>query len=191
MKTTSERLAEVAHDILVREGPEAVTMRRVADAAGVTAMAIYKHYPNRQALLGVVVDRAFRSLETGWGLRGAGGDWESRLFGLLEDFLDFALGTPHLYTYLMTERREHARRFPDDFTGGRSPAFTHLVALVEEAMRAGRLRDDDPLEVTLALTSGVQGLVQLHLGGRVGLPEEEFRALCRRTVRRVLDGVKA
>lgn len=191
MKTTSERIAEAARDILVREGSKAVTMRRVADAVGVTAMAIYKHYPNRQALLRAVVDRTFQDLGAGWGRRAAGGDWESLVFGLLEDFLDFALGAPHLYTYLMTEQREHARRFPDDFAGGGSPAFTHLVALVEEGMRDGRLRQDDPLEVTLALTSAVQGLVQLYLGGRIGLPEKEFRALCHRTGRRILDGIEA
>ncbi|MET7332612.1 TetR/AcrR family transcriptional regulator [Nonomuraea sp. NPDC005650] len=191
MKTTSERIAEAARDILVGEGSEAVTMRRVADAVGITAMAIYKHYPNRQALLRTVVDRTFQDLAASWGHRVAGGDWEDRVFGLLDDFLDFALGAPHLYTYLMTERRELARRFPDDFATGDSLAFGHLVILVEEGMRAGHLREDDPLEVTLALTSSVQGLVQLHLGGRIGLPEEEFRALCRRTAGRVLNGVRA
>ncbi|WP_312888886.1 TetR-like C-terminal domain-containing protein [Nonomuraea rhodomycinica] len=134
---------------------------------------------------------AVRRLGETWGRRAEGADWESRVFALLADFLDFALGSPHLYTFLMTEPRERTRRFPGDFAGGASPAFTHLVVLVEEGMRSGRLRGDDPLEVTLALTAAVQGLVQLHLGGRIGLAEEEFRELCRRTVRRVLDGLLA
>ena len=88
----------------------------------------------------------------------------------------------------MTDRRERARRFPDDFEGGGSP-FRMLVVLVEESMREGAMRQDDPLEVSLALTSSIQGLVQLYLGGRIGLEEHDFRGLCERTARRIFDGI--
>ncbi|WP_049566867.1 TetR/AcrR family transcriptional regulator [Nonomuraea sp. SBT364] len=191
MASTAERVAEAARTILVSEGAGAVTMRRVAELAGITAMAIYKHYPNREALLGAVADRTFRELGDGWGTRVPDGDWEARTLGLLDDFLDFALGRPHLYTFLMTDRRERARRFPDDFEGGGSPAFTRVAELAEEGMRLGLLRPDDPLETALVLTSSIQGLVQLYLGGRIGLPEDDFRALCVRTARRILHGIQA
>ncbi|WP_214410954.1 TetR/AcrR family transcriptional regulator [Sphaerisporangium fuscum] len=188
---TARRIVEAARDVLVAEGAEAVTMRRVANAVGVTAMAIYKHYPNREAVLGAVADETLRELAGSWGRRAGGGDWETRVFALLEDFLDFALGRPHLYTFLMTDRREQARRFPADFAGGGSPVFGHVTEAVEEGMRLGLLRADDPLEVTLTVTASTQGLVQLYLGGRIGLPEDEFRALCRRSLRRIFDGVRA
>ncbi|MEU4725838.1 TetR/AcrR family transcriptional regulator [Nonomuraea dietziae] len=188
---TAEKIADAAQAILVSEGAGAVTMRRVAETVGVSAMATYKHYPNRQALLDAVAERAFRELAEGWGLRCPDGPWEERALGLMEDFLDFALGRPHLYTFLMTDRRERARRFPDDFAGSGSPAFTRLVVVVEDGMRDGLLRKDDPLEVTLTLTSSIQGLVQLYLGGRIGLEETGFRQLCERTVRRILDGIRA
>ncbi|TXK41367.1 TetR/AcrR family transcriptional regulator [Nonomuraea sp. C10] len=84
-----------------------------------------------------------------------------------------------------------ARRFPDGFRDGASPSFTKIVTLVEEGMRDGLLRPDDPLEVAMTVTATAQGLVQLYLGGRIGLAEDEFRALCTRATRRVLDGVRA
>ncbi|WP_344577236.1 helix-turn-helix domain-containing protein [Nonomuraea roseoviolacea] len=86
MKPTPERIVEAARDILVREGARAVTMRRVADTAGVTAMAVHKHCANRQALLDDVAERAFRRLGESRGRRAEGADGESRVFGLLEDF---------------------------------------------------------------------------------------------------------
>ncbi|MFI6393313.1 TetR/AcrR family transcriptional regulator [Nonomuraea sp. NPDC050547] len=189
LPTTAEKIADAARGILVSEGAAAVTMRRVAVLAGVSPMAAYKHFPSRQALLDAVAERAFRELAGGWGARAPSGSWEDRAFGLLEDFLDFALGRPHLYTFLMTDRRERARRFPEDFEGG-APPFGLLVELVKEGMRERVLRQDDPLEVTLALTAPVQGLVQLYLGGRIGLEEDGFRELCKRTVRRLFDGVQ-
>jgi AcrR family transcriptional regulator len=189
--STVDRIATAALAILTEEGSTAVTMRRVATAAGITAMAIYKHYANREVLLLTVADAAFNEIGASWGNRHPNGDWPTRVNDLLDDFLDFALGQPHLYGFLLTERRDDARRFPDDFDGDQSPIFSHVVRIVEEGIQAGILRPDDPLELTLCVTAPTQGLVQLYRGGRIGLSEDEFRFLCRRIVWRIFDGIKA
>jgi AcrR family transcriptional regulator len=187
---TAERIASAALAILLEEGAQAVTMRRVAAAAGVTAMATYRHYPNREALLHTVVDAAYADLAKDWGKRCEVLDFEGRFDGALDDFLDFALGKPNLYTFLITERRQDARRFPEDFREGGPPAFTPVLKAVEQGMREGVLRSDDCLEATLAITMPVVGLVQLYLGDRVNLSEHDFRALCKRTTERVLNGLR-
>ncbi|MCP2322892.1 AcrR family transcriptional regulator [Hamadaea flava] len=186
---TAQRLADAALAILIAEGAPAVTMRRVAADAGVTTMATYRHFPNREVLLRTVAVAAQRDVAAKWGQRG-GSDFDSQLAGMLDDFLDFALGQPHLYGFLLTDVRDGARRFPEDFAAGGSPTFDPVVAAVRGWMATGVLRADDPLEVALALTSSVQGLVQQYLGGRMGLPEADFRALCARTVGRVLNGIR-
>jgi AcrR family transcriptional regulator len=187
---TADRIAAAALAILLAEGAEAVTMRRVAADAGITTMATYRHYPSREALLRAVVDAAVADVTRDWGAHVKADDFETRLDALADDFLDFALGMPNLYRFLVTDRREGALRFPADFREGGSPAFAPVFATVVEAIRTGMLRPDDPLEVTLALTTPVMGLVQQYLSGRVGLPEADFRALCKRTIRRVLNGVR-
>jgi AcrR family transcriptional regulator len=187
---TAERIASAALAILLREGAQAVTMRRVAADAGVTAMATYRHYPNREMLLRTVADAAGAELGKNWAKRGEILGFESRLDGLADDFLDFALGKPNLYTYLVTERRDGVRQFPEEFRGGGSPTFTPVLAAVRQGMREGVLRPDDSLEVTLAITTPVMGLLQLYLGGRINLSERDFRALCKRTIERVLNGLR-
>jgi AcrR family transcriptional regulator len=187
---TAERIATAARTILFADGAAAVSMRRVADAVGITPMAIYSHYPNRDALLRAVADASFLEVAAGWGQRAKSGDLRAWAFGLLDDLLDFALGQPHLYRFLMADRRESARLFPDDFRNGGSPTFNPILRLVEQGMREGLLRQDDPLEVALIFTSSAQGLIQLYLGGRIGLSEQDFRALCARTTGRILDGLE-
>jgi hypothetical protein len=113
------------------------------------------------------------------------------VLGLLEDFLDFALGDPHLYTFLFTEMWEQGRRFPEDFRDGGSPTFGQVVEAVERGVLQGLLKRDDALEVALSLTGHTQRLVQLYLGGRIDLPERDFRALCARATGRILNGLKA
>ena len=59
---TAEKIAGVALAILEKDGAEAVTMRRVAEAVGITPMAIYHHFPDRQVMLTFITDREFDKL---------------------------------------------------------------------------------------------------------------------------------
>jgi AcrR family transcriptional regulator len=56
---TADRIAAEASAILRAEGADAVSMRRVASAVGITPMAIYRHFPNREALLRAVAARGW------------------------------------------------------------------------------------------------------------------------------------
>jgi AcrR family transcriptional regulator len=61
-KTTAEKIASTALQVLEREGPSAVSMRRIAAAIDVTPVAIYHHFPSREALLQAVTDQEFAKL---------------------------------------------------------------------------------------------------------------------------------
>ena len=49
--STKDRILDAARDLFVERGEAAVTMRAVAGLAGVSTMAAYRHFPNREALL--------------------------------------------------------------------------------------------------------------------------------------------
>lgn len=167
-------------------------MREVAKAVGITPMAIYHHFPNRQALLKTVTDSEFDKLR---GLIEAIRQHGSpkpraQLIEILMSYVDYALAQPRLFDYVFSRPRPDARRFPEDFRARRSPTLTLLADAVDEAMRAGKLKKDDVWEVTLALWAHVHGYLMLYLGGRFDLPEKEFRQLCGRSVKRFMDGIK-
>jgi AcrR family transcriptional regulator len=52
-------ILDAAFGIVDREGEAALTMRELARRLGVAAMAIYNHFPDRDALLDALADRAF------------------------------------------------------------------------------------------------------------------------------------
>jgi AcrR family transcriptional regulator len=189
----AEAIAAAALRLLESEGPEAVSMRRVARAAGVTAMAIYHHYPSRKVLLDAITAAEF-ARQAGLAesaLRTARqSSLQRRLEILLNQTLDFALERPRVYDYVFSQPREGARRFPDDFRDGKSPTFNALVGLVEEGTRSGYFRKGDVWEIALTLGAQIQGLITLYRGGRFKLSHREFRNLCRRSTKRVLDGLK-
>lgn len=63
---TRERIVEKALEMLDADGPEALSMRKLGDALGVEAMALYHHFPNKDAILDGVLARIMQ--ETGPGL---------------------------------------------------------------------------------------------------------------------------
>ena len=190
--STASRIAGVAREILTAEGAQAVSMRRVAQAIGVTPMTIYRHYANREALLEQVAEDCFAALAQAWTTAAArSGDVAEQLHAALNDSLDFALGQPRLYQFLFGERRENARMYPADFRARRSPTLNVVAEQLTEGMRTGLFRDDDVWEIAIMIAAFTHGFVGLYHGGRIGLSEEDFRALCHASARRMLDGIKA
>jgi AcrR family transcriptional regulator len=56
-------IVEKALEIIDREGPDAVTIRRIAQEFGVTPMALYWHVPNKEELLNAVGDSFFTGMK--------------------------------------------------------------------------------------------------------------------------------
>ncbi|MFI5536974.1 TetR/AcrR family transcriptional regulator [Nocardia sp. NPDC051900] len=60
---TRDRLADIAHDYVSENGLDALTMRRLAAAAGVTPGALYKHLRDRKDLQRAMADTIFRAVD--------------------------------------------------------------------------------------------------------------------------------
>jgi AcrR family transcriptional regulator len=191
--STAGRIAAAARGILTSEGVDAVSMRRVAAEVSITPMAIYRHYPNREALLDAIAQTAFAELAERWGTRSwsvGNGGLEAQLEEALDAYLDFALAEPRLYSFLFTEPRAGARRFPEDMRAGASPTLNLVAGALREGIRGGVFHQHDVWEVALMVTTLLHGLVQLYHADRISLTEHEFRALCRAGMWRVLDGIR-
>jgi Transcriptional regulator len=188
-KSTSEKIADAARGLLHREGAEAVTMRRVAEAVGITAMAVYRHYPNRARLLNALANEGFAELALR--LEGAklSGGIEKRLERVMQIFLDNALEKPRLFELMFLTPREGARQFPQDFRAGRSPTANPSARILREGMKSGFLREDDVWEIVFEMGALLQGMIMLYLGGRISMSETQFRKFCRRSFERYMHGI--
>jgi len=165
-------------------------MRPVAERVGITPMAIYRHYADRASLLNAVADEGFLELASRVQALRLTGGVEHRLMQVGDVFLDTALQFPNLYELMFLVPREGARVYPQDFKAGRSPTFNPMVNILEQAMRAGELRPDDPVEIAFELSALSHGLIVLYLGGRVAQGDKDFRSLYQRSFRRYLDGLR-
>ena len=72
---TRDRVLQAAMDLADEGGIEAVTMRRLGQALGVAAMALYYHAANKDDILAGIVDLVVREIE----LPAADGDWKAAI----------------------------------------------------------------------------------------------------------------
>jgi AcrR family transcriptional regulator len=187
--TTSQQIYQCALRILEDEGPQAVSMRRVAKEVGVTPMAIYHHFPSREALLNAVVESEFAQLVEFLGQSKVKRSFEAAMIRIMDGYIDYAFAHPRIFDYVFSMPRPGARRFPDDFRARRSPTLNITADIVSSWMKLGKLKRDDQWEIAMELWAHIHGYLTLWRGGRFHLSEDEFRKLAHRSLRRLLYGL--
>ena len=97
----AREIVAAARELLEAEGPEGLSMRRVADRLGIRAPSIYKHLPDKQALQAAVISDGFDELAAVFERAVHGAD--EPVAALARAYREHATRHPHLYR-LMTER---------------------------------------------------------------------------------------
>ena len=188
--TTTQKIAGAARRLLDKGGAEHVTMRRVATAVGITPMALYRHYENRDGLLNTVADVGFAELTAKLATVRLTGAVDRQLLKILDVFLDHAFDNPRLFELMFLAKREGARQYPEDFRMRRSPTANVSADVIARAMETGYLCKDDVWEIVFETGALMQGLIMLYLGGRMAMSPSEFRAFCHRSFGRYLNGIR-
>jgi len=188
--TTTQKISNAARRLLDQEGAEGVTMRKVAAAVGITPMALYRHYPNRDGLLNTVADSGFVELAAKLAELRLAGRIDRQLLKILDVFLDHAFNNPRLFELMFLTKREGARQYPEDFRMRRSPTANASADVIARAMETGYFRKDDVWEIVFETGALMQGLIMLYLGGRMAMSPSEFRALCHRSFGRYFNGIR-
>ncbi|HEX5621619.1 MAG TPA: TetR/AcrR family transcriptional regulator [Solirubrobacteraceae bacterium] len=124
----AREIVATARELLESEGPEALSMRRIADALGIRAPSLYKHLPDKQALEAALISAAFEEIA---GVFAEAGD----LASVAAAYRGYAHDHPHLYRLMTTGPLDRARLEP----GVEDRAAAAIVAAVggdEHAARA-------------------------------------------------------
>ncbi|TJZ79707.1 TetR/AcrR family transcriptional regulator [Rhodococcus oryzae] len=91
------QLLQAAARLIAERGFAGVRLEDLGSAVGISGPAVYRHFPNKEALLvELLVDISRRLLEGGTAVDDAASTPDEALAGLIEFHLDFALGEPDL-----------------------------------------------------------------------------------------------
>ncbi|HEU4591224.1 MAG TPA: TetR/AcrR family transcriptional regulator [Steroidobacteraceae bacterium] len=187
---TRDRLVGCALEELEKGGVEAFSLRSVSAAAGVTPMAVYRHFPNKDELLQAAGSAAFAA-------------WQARVETIRATeplewlrqaarlFMQFALDEPARFDACFVIRTGVERKYPRDFRAGKSPVVSMMLERVVAAQASGRLAPADPLEITMFFWSQLHGLAMLQRSGRFAMSRSAFLALAARLSEHAIASFRA
>ncbi|MEM8661252.1 MAG: TetR/AcrR family transcriptional regulator [Pseudomonadota bacterium] len=88
---TRDRILESGMNVLFAEGTTSLSLRQVAKAAGITPMAIYRHFDDKDSLELALLEHAFELFESYLKGSSTAGTPSENLVSLATRFFDFAI----------------------------------------------------------------------------------------------------
>lgn len=148
-------LLAAAAALLEQEGAAGLSLRQVAEQAGLSRQAPYNHFANKEAMLAELVRDGFKRLLGRMSPANGAGTATDRLAGAAEAYIAFGTEHPSLFRLMfsreLVDLRNHA-----EAKAAAEAALAGLSAIVGELVTTDRLAD-----ATLVAWSLVHGYTEL------------------------------
>ena len=163
-QTLRRRILDATREIVLKEGCDCVTMRRVAEKIEYTPTTIYLYFKDKEELIGTVCEETFlgllRVLER---VEREHKEPLKRLRAACRAYVDFGLANQELYRVgFLTplepapNLEEIAQKFPAGFK-----AFDFVRRSVEACIKQGVFRKVDTETASQAVWAGLHGITSL------------------------------
>jgi AcrR family transcriptional regulator len=169
---TATSLLDAAEELIAKKGPEALSLREVAQAAGTTTRAVYTLFGSKDALLGALGVRAFDLLGQEVEALPTTARPEDDIVEAALVFRRFAIEHPALYSVAF--QRTDPAVWPR-FRPAVGEALAVLHKRFEPLAATGRLGDRTVREAALQFHALCEGLAPVELRGTpLGRDAEAF-----------------
>lgn len=161
---TRETIAQAARDILVSEGLDAVSLRRVAGRLDVTAPALYGHFIDKRDLLQAIAEEEIREIASEFGDVHSS-DPLDRIRRQCHAYIDYACRNPDLFRTMFLHRPELTAQPRGDQPPLALVLTDRIVASMRDAFDAENFAGQDPELAAMTLWTAVHGVATMLLAG--------------------------
>jgi AcrR family transcriptional regulator len=187
---TAEALLDAAEAIVAEGGPDALSVRRVADEAGTTTRAVYSLFESKDGLLVALGNRAFEILGSWINSYPRTDDPAADLVNaIVHNFRRWALEHPALFRIAFQRTGELPPQLTERFRPARLKALADLVEIVSRALDLeGGLTNPEVRDATITIDALCEGLALLEL--RDGLPPDRAEDIWREAFAALISGMQ-
>ena len=156
-------ILDAAERIFIVEGYEGATMRKIADAVGVSSTALYMHFPDKACILGEICRRTLEQLlQRNREIAAKPVDPVVRVRMMLEAYMRWGLAHPNAYQLVYSAPRPLSAGFLPEGAADLSVQCYEIFAdVVREIAAQGRLRNAAADSAAQAFWMGCHGVVAL------------------------------
>jgi len=170
---TEKAIRAAAVALIARQGYEAVSMRQLAEAVGVQAGALYRYFPNKQAMLAsLMVDHMERLLGAWRAARPAGADPVARLDAFAGFHVRYHIDRRDEVFVNYMELRSLEPENRAAVVALRDAYERDLRTILQDGLDAGRFAPLDPALTSMGLIAMLTGVTMWRRSnGRLGAAE--------------------
>ena len=163
-------ILDTTRHLLVQEGYQNLSMRKIARAINYSATSIYLHFDSKDALLHALIDEGMTQLHDALTETEAQrSDPVDRLEALCQRFITFGLDNPEYYEIMFLLHPEHMERYPPEKYRRARRNLDVIAATLSDGAEQGVFRADDPRVSASAVWASLHGAVSLLLAERVDI----------------------
>jgi AcrR family transcriptional regulator len=170
-------LLKTAAEIISTDGPDNLSIRTLSRRIGVSRTALYRHFPNKTALLAAIGEDGFIRLTSNYRRINSDDslDASTRLQMIGRAYVDFALKNPGHYRLMFGHEIMKEQR-PAELGAAARETFEEFLSVVEEVRREAGANPEETLSMAGVAWSMVHGLSSLLIDGQIEMISE-FSAL--------------
>lgn len=163
------RILDTARHLLVQEGYQALSMRKIANAIGYSATSIYLYFDSKDALLHALIHEGMMGLRDQ--LREAAAQHPDapvrRLRALCRCFVEFGLDNPEYYEIMFQLRPERMERYPPEKYREARQNLDFFARALEQGVDDGFFEVDDVQVSASTVWASLHGTISLLLADRI------------------------
>lgn len=161
-------LIKAGVEILSKEGIEGLSLRKVAQRAGVSHSAPYSHFPDKQSLIAAISTEGFNQLyaELDSAVLAHPNNPKKQLEQGALAYVQFALNNTDTFKIMFSGVLEKEKEYPA-FVEISHKTFERVVDIIRACQDAGVLLNTSPEMMAVAVWGQVHGIVSLALEGQI------------------------
>jgi AcrR family transcriptional regulator len=173
--TSATALLDATRDIFVNEGIKGLSVRRVAQQAGCTTMAVYSRFGGKDGLLGALFDEGFDRLSAAQQNVNADLPATERVLALCQAYRHTAQQFPHHYALMLGQFSGEHQPSPDSSAKAMA-TLQCLTEAVAACVSPGKNRSVRAAEIAHRLFAYCHGWVCLERLGFFGNSSDSDKA---------------
>ncbi len=166
--TLREKILEASRSVLFTNGYDALSMRKIATATGVSATSIYLYFKNKDHLVHTIIEESVEELSSAIE-KGA-----SRVKGTINQFeaiirsyVDFALNQPEKYQVIYMVKSDAMGRYPKEKFRKARRGYALLESVIQQGVDEGIMELDRPMIAAYSIWAQLHGIIDVVLNRRL------------------------
>lgn len=171
LKSGREVLTRAATDLFVDQGLAGLTMRRLADAAGISRSTPYGYFADKDDIVDSIRAAAYDRLTDNYlKIVVVENDLLARLSGCAKTYVEFAIAEPRVYR-LMTETVPDKSARSETLVRARDRFLAVAGSVLQDCIDADLVLGER-MEVQTISTAAIQGLINMYFSGHLATADD-------------------